>query len=165
MLALHVEAISANVTVRPDAILAQAAALPLEEGGDSAPPPRFASRRLASCGRFFFFRFLNALFDIWAEWGVRRMGRRGVASSRRSFSRFSFFSCSVISASRSLFAFFATATVLRFPIESIGFLLSMTFDTRTAVDRLFGTLPENGARSIRADQRNNYRPRPQQKRP
>jgi ATP-binding cassette, subfamily B, bacterial len=39
-----------------------------------------------------------------------------------------------------LFAFFATATVLRFPIESIGFLLSMTFDTRTAVDRLFEVL-------------------------
>jgi len=36
-----------------------------------------------------------------------------------------------------VFAFFATATVLRFPIESIGFLLSMTFDTRTAVDRFF----------------------------
>ncbi|MCU0116443.1 ABC transporter ATP-binding protein [Curtobacterium poinsettiae] len=36
-----------------------------------------------------------------------------------------------------LFAFFATATVLRFPIESVGFLLSMTFDTRTAVDRFF----------------------------
>jgi ATP-binding cassette subfamily B protein len=36
-----------------------------------------------------------------------------------------------------LVAFFATATVLRFPVESIGFLLSMTFDTRTAVDRFF----------------------------
>lgn len=36
-----------------------------------------------------------------------------------------------------LFAFFATATVLRFPVESIGFLLSMTFDTRTAADRFF----------------------------
>ncbi|MHA6670010.1 ABC transporter ATP-binding protein [Homoserinimonas sp. A447] len=36
-----------------------------------------------------------------------------------------------------LVAFFATATVLRFPVESIGFLLSMTFDTRTAVDRYF----------------------------
>ncbi|ROP72290.1 ABC transporter ATP-binding protein [Curtobacterium sp. PhB115] len=36
-----------------------------------------------------------------------------------------------------LFGFFATATVLRFPIESIGFFLSMTFDTRTAVDRFF----------------------------
>ena len=41
-----------------------------------------------------------------------------------------------------LFAFFATATVLRWPIESIGFLLSMTFDTRTAVDRLFEVLDE-----------------------
>ena len=39
-----------------------------------------------------------------------------------------------------LFAFFATATVLRWPVESIGFLLSMTFDTRTAVDRLFEVL-------------------------
>jgi ATP-binding cassette subfamily B protein len=36
-----------------------------------------------------------------------------------------------------LVAFFATATVLRFPVESIGFLLSMTYDTRTAVDRFF----------------------------
>lgn len=36
-----------------------------------------------------------------------------------------------------LVAFFATATVLRFPVESIGFLLSMTFDTRTAADRFF----------------------------
>jgi ATP-binding cassette subfamily B protein len=41
-----------------------------------------------------------------------------------------------------LVAFFATATVMRFPIESIGFLLSMTFDTRTAVDRLFEVLDE-----------------------
>ena len=32
--------------------------------------------------------------------------------------------------------------MLRFPIESIGFLLSMTFDTRTAVDRLFEVLDE-----------------------
>ncbi|RNE64007.1 ABC transporter ATP-binding protein [Cryobacterium tepidiphilum] len=39
-----------------------------------------------------------------------------------------------------LVAFFATATVLRFPIESIGFLLSMTFDTRTATDRFFDIL-------------------------
>ena len=36
-----------------------------------------------------------------------------------------------------LLAFFATAIVLRFPVESIGFLLSMTFDTRTAADRFF----------------------------
>ncbi|MEO5920068.1 MAG: ABC transporter ATP-binding protein [Pseudolysinimonas sp.] len=41
-----------------------------------------------------------------------------------------------------LFAFFATATILRWPIESIGFLLSMTFETRTAVDRLFEVLDE-----------------------
>ncbi|CAN5370041.1 ABC transporter ATP-binding protein [soil metagenome] len=41
-----------------------------------------------------------------------------------------------------LFAFFATATVLRWPIESIGFLLSMTLDTRTATDRLFEVLDE-----------------------
>jgi ATP-binding cassette subfamily B protein len=41
-----------------------------------------------------------------------------------------------------LVAFFATATVLRFPIESIGFLLSMTFDTRTAADRFFEVMDE-----------------------
>jgi len=40
----------------------------------------------------------------------------------------------------SLAAFFATATVLRFPVESIGFLLSMTLDCRTAVDRFFEVL-------------------------
>ncbi|MCU1526481.1 MAG: transporter [Frondihabitans sp.] len=39
-----------------------------------------------------------------------------------------------------LFAFFAAATVLRQPVESIGFLLSMTFDTRTAADRFFEVL-------------------------
>ncbi len=39
-----------------------------------------------------------------------------------------------------LLAFFATATVLRFPVESIGFLLSMTFDARTATDRFFDIL-------------------------
>jgi ATP-binding cassette subfamily B protein len=36
-----------------------------------------------------------------------------------------------------LVAFFATAIVLRFPVDSLGFLLSMTFDTRTATDRYF----------------------------
>jgi ATP-binding cassette, subfamily B, bacterial len=41
-----------------------------------------------------------------------------------------------------LVGFFFTATVLRWPIESIGFLLSMTFDTRTAVDRLYEVLDE-----------------------
>ncbi|WP_285036816.1 ABC transporter ATP-binding protein [Plantibacter sp. ME-Dv--P-095] len=39
-----------------------------------------------------------------------------------------------------LFAFFATATILRFPIESVGFLLAMTFDTRSATDRYFDVL-------------------------
>jgi ATP-binding cassette subfamily B protein len=41
-----------------------------------------------------------------------------------------------------LVAFFATATVLRWPVESIGFLLSMTFDARTAVDRFFEVMDE-----------------------
>ena len=41
-----------------------------------------------------------------------------------------------------LVAFFATATVLRFPVESIGFLLSMTFDTRAATDRFFEVMDE-----------------------
>ena len=36
-----------------------------------------------------------------------------------------------------LVAYFATAMVLRWPVESIGFLLSMTLDTRTAADRFF----------------------------
>ncbi len=44
-----------------------------------------------------------------------------------------------------LVAFFATATVLRFPVESIGFLLAMTFDTRTAVDRFFEVMDEPNA--------------------
>ncbi|WP_314102258.1 ABC transporter ATP-binding protein [uncultured Frigoribacterium sp.] len=44
-----------------------------------------------------------------------------------------------------LFAFFATATVLRWPVESIGFLLSMTFDTRTAADRFFEVLDSENA--------------------
>jgi ATP-binding cassette, subfamily B, bacterial len=44
-----------------------------------------------------------------------------------------------------LVAFFATATVLRFPLESIGFLLSMLFDTRTATDRLFEVFDEENS--------------------
>jgi ATP-binding cassette subfamily B protein len=44
-----------------------------------------------------------------------------------------------------LVAFFATATVLRFPVESIGFLLSMTFDTRTATDRFFEVMDSENA--------------------
>ncbi|MFT4030504.1 MAG: ABC transporter ATP-binding protein [Protaetiibacter sp.] len=41
-----------------------------------------------------------------------------------------------------LVAFFAAAAVLRWPIESIGWLLSMTFETRTATERLFEVLDE-----------------------
>ncbi|MEY2847572.1 MAG: hypothetical protein RI885_237 [Actinomycetota bacterium] len=44
-----------------------------------------------------------------------------------------------------LVGFFATATVLRWPIESIGFLLSMTFDARTAVDRFFEVMDERNS--------------------
>ncbi|MGI6879502.1 ABC transporter ATP-binding protein [Microbacterium sp. gxy059] len=36
-----------------------------------------------------------------------------------------------------LFAFFAMATILRWPIESIGFLFSFMLDARTATDRVF----------------------------
>ena len=41
-----------------------------------------------------------------------------------------------------LVAFFATATVLRWPTESIGFLLSMTLDAKTAVHRFFEVIDE-----------------------
>ena len=40
----------------------------------------------------------------------------------------------------SLVAFLATTTVLRWPTESIGFLLSMTLDAKTAVQRFFEVL-------------------------
>ena len=36
-----------------------------------------------------------------------------------------------------LVGFFATAAVLRFPVESIGFLLAMTLDTRAAIERVY----------------------------
>ncbi|WP_156998093.1 ABC transporter ATP-binding protein [Agromyces terreus] len=39
-----------------------------------------------------------------------------------------------------LVAFFATATVLAWPIESIGFLLAFSLDARTATDRFFEVL-------------------------
>ncbi|MEY4301455.1 MAG: hypothetical protein RJA30_606, partial [Actinomycetota bacterium] len=39
-----------------------------------------------------------------------------------------------------LVAFFATVTVLRWPTESIGFMLSMTLDAKTAVERFFEVL-------------------------
>ncbi|WP_345801718.1 ABC transporter ATP-binding protein [Microbacterium sp. AZCO] len=41
-----------------------------------------------------------------------------------------------------LFAFFAMATVLRWPMESIGFLFSFLLDTRTATDRIFEVFDE-----------------------
>ncbi|MCP2635095.1 ABC transporter ATP-binding protein/permease [Microbacterium sp. HD4P20] len=41
-----------------------------------------------------------------------------------------------------LIAFFAMATVLRWPMESIGFLFSFTLDARTATDRLFDVFDE-----------------------
>jgi ATP-binding cassette subfamily B protein len=41
-----------------------------------------------------------------------------------------------------LVAFLATTTVLRWPTESVGFLLSMTLDAKTAVQRFFEVLDE-----------------------
>ncbi len=41
-----------------------------------------------------------------------------------------------------LFAFFTMATVLRWPIESIGFLFSFLLDARTATDRVFEVFSE-----------------------
>lgn len=41
-----------------------------------------------------------------------------------------------------LVAFFAMATVLRWPMESIGFLFSFMIDARTATDRIFEVLEE-----------------------
>jgi len=41
-----------------------------------------------------------------------------------------------------LFAFFAMAVVLRWPIESIGFLFSFMLDARTATDRVFDIYSE-----------------------
>lgn len=44
-----------------------------------------------------------------------------------------------------LFAFFAMATVLRWPIESIGFLFSFMLDARTATDRVFEIFSEENS--------------------
>lgn len=44
-----------------------------------------------------------------------------------------------------LFAFFAMATVLRWPIESIGFLFSFMLDARTATDRVFDIFSETSS--------------------
>ncbi|MEV7798705.1 ABC transporter ATP-binding protein [Microbacterium foliorum] len=44
-----------------------------------------------------------------------------------------------------LFAFFAMAVVLRWPIESIGFLFSFMLDARTATDRVFDIYAETNS--------------------
>ncbi|WP_344782339.1 ABC transporter ATP-binding protein [Microbacterium kribbense] len=44
-----------------------------------------------------------------------------------------------------LFAFFAMATALRWPLESLGFLFSFLVDARTASDRIFEVLDEENA--------------------
>ena len=41
-----------------------------------------------------------------------------------------------------LFAFFTTAAVLRWPLDSLGFLLELTIDARTALDRFFEVVDE-----------------------
>lgn len=58
-----------------------------------------------------------------------------------------------------LVAFFATATVLLFPVQSIGFLLSMTFDTRTAVDRFFEVIDTENTITDPAEPRTIAEPR------
>lgn len=50
-----------------------------------------------------------------------------------------------------LFAFFAMATVLRWPIESIGFLFSFMLDARTATDRVFDIFSETNTITDPAD--------------
>ncbi len=44
-----------------------------------------------------------------------------------------------------LIAFFAMATILRWPVESIGFLFSFLVDARTATDRIFEVFDEQNA--------------------
>lgn len=44
-----------------------------------------------------------------------------------------------------LFAFFAMATALRWPLESLGFLFSFLVDARTATDRIFEVIHEPNA--------------------
>ncbi|MFS0712752.1 ABC transporter ATP-binding protein [Microbacterium sp. 2P01SA-2] len=45
----------------------------------------------------------------------------------------------------SLIAFFAMATILRWPVESIGFLFSFLVDARTATDRIFEVFDEQNS--------------------
>jgi ATP-binding cassette subfamily B protein len=50
-----------------------------------------------------------------------------------------------------LVAFFAMATVLRWPMESIGFLFSFLLDARTASDRIFEVFDEQNTITDPAD--------------
>ncbi|WP_424936428.1 MULTISPECIES: ABC transporter ATP-binding protein [Bacteria] len=58
-----------------------------------------------------------------------------------------------------LFAFFAMATVLRWPIESIGFLFSFLLDARTATDRVFEIFSETNTITDPAKPRHLAEPR------
>ncbi|WP_139418319.1 ABC transporter ATP-binding protein [Agromyces laixinhei] len=58
-----------------------------------------------------------------------------------------------------LVAFFATATVLAWPIESIGFLLAFALDARTATDRYFDILDSENTIVDPAEPRTLERPR------
>lgn len=50
-----------------------------------------------------------------------------------------------------LIAFFAMATILRWPVESIGFLFSFLVDARTATDRIFEVFDEENTITDPAD--------------
>ncbi|MFB9308946.1 ABC transporter ATP-binding protein [Agromyces hippuratus] len=58
-----------------------------------------------------------------------------------------------------LVAFFATATVLAWPIESIGFMLAFALDARTATDRFFDILDSENTIVDPAEPRTLERPR------
>ena len=58
-----------------------------------------------------------------------------------------------------LVAFFAMATVLRWPMESIGFLFSFLLDARTATDRIFEVFDEQNTIVDPADPRTIAAPR------
>ncbi|MFC9560646.1 ABC transporter ATP-binding protein [Agromyces sp. NPDC056965] len=58
-----------------------------------------------------------------------------------------------------LVAFFATATVLAWPIESIGFMLAFALDARTATDRFFDILDSENTIVDPAEARSLDRPR------
>lgn len=58
-----------------------------------------------------------------------------------------------------LVAFFATATVLAWPIESIGFMLAFALDARTATDRFFDILDSENTIVDPAEPKHDERPR------